>query len=181
MAQISWEEVHTRALDGAGTICRVYGINPLYGRLLATLFLSVEPLSLAELSDRTQAAKSTVSVAIRRLAAFRMVQRRDVAGDRRDFYVVNLDAKDIINEFIQSYLRRELEIGSALLAHLRQDLRQVKGKGAPTPAERKVLQARVESMAKATDALSKWVERLSNAGRIKRGLLEFLGLSSAAA
>lgn len=179
MAKVTWEEAHTRALDGAGTICRIYGINPLYGRLLATLFLSVEPLSLTELSERTRAAKSTVSVAVRRLAAFRMVQRKDVAGDRRDFYVVNLDAKDIINEFIQSYLRRELEIGSELLTQLRQDIRQVKDKGAPSPSERKVLQARIEQMATATDALASWVQRLSSAGRIKRGLLEFLGLSAA--
>jgi hypothetical protein len=61
--------------DGLARICRLYGVNPLLGRLYALLFVAPEPLSLDTIAQRAGTAKSTVSVALRRLLAARVVQR----------------------------------------------------------------------------------------------------------
>jgi len=50
-------------------VCRIYGIPARYGQLYALLFLSPDPLSLSELAERSQSAKSTTSTAMRRVAS----------------------------------------------------------------------------------------------------------------
>ena len=165
--------MHARALDGAAASCRVYGINALYGRLIATLFLSATPLSLADLAKRTSTAKSTVSVAIRKMHAFRLVEHKDVAGDRRDFYVINLDFQRIFIEFIRGFVEREIEIGQELLKNLGNDLATLES-SALDSQDRVVLSARVAAMANLTDGAQKWIQRLLDANRLGTRLVDAL-------
>jgi len=70
----------------AGGLFETLGVHPLAGRLFAILFLAPEPLALDELCERVGAAKSSVSVTLRRLLTVRVVERLPPRPDRRDFY-----------------------------------------------------------------------------------------------
>src|SRR5690348_3789190 len=80
---------------GVARICRLYGVNPLCGRLFAILFVAPEPLSLDQLRQRVGAAKSTLSVALRQLLSMRVVRRLPPTGDRRDYYEAVSDPWEI--------------------------------------------------------------------------------------
>ena len=96
--------------DGVARICRLYGVNPLLGRLYAILFLATEPLALDELCRRVGAAKSTVSVTLRRLLALRLVRRLPPHADRRDFYEAVTDPWTIVADWSRLFLTPEIEM-----------------------------------------------------------------------
>lgn len=97
--------------DGVARICRLYGVNPLAGRLYAVLFLATRPLSLEELCERVEAAKSTVSVALRKLVSWRVARRLPPQrGDRRDFYEAVTDPWVVLADWTQLYFRPELDM-----------------------------------------------------------------------
>jgi DNA-binding transcriptional regulator GbsR (MarR family) len=94
--------------DGMARICRLYGVQPMVGRLYTALLLSPRPLALDELCDRVGAAKSTVSVALRKLEAARVARRLPPRGDRRDFYEVVSDPWAVLADLKRLYFDPEL-------------------------------------------------------------------------
>ena len=96
--------------DGVARVCRLYGVNPLLGRLFAVLFVSTEPTSLDDLCRRVDAAKSTVSVALRRLESLRVVRRVPHRADRRDFYEAVTDPWVVLSDWSRMFLMPELEM-----------------------------------------------------------------------
>lgn len=71
----------------AAELCARHGLSGVAGALWAHLLLAPGPVSLDELVDATGAAKSTVSVSVRRLEAAGLARRVWQPGDRRDHYV----------------------------------------------------------------------------------------------
>ena len=104
--------------EGLTRIARLYGVSPLAGRLYAVLFLAPEPLSLEELCTRTEAAKSSVSVALRSLAHARVARRLPPRGDRRDYYEAVTDPWQVLSDWNRLFFEEEitmfLESGAAL-------------------------------------------------------------------
>lgn len=130
--------------DGMGRICRLYGIQPMVGRLYAVLFLAPEPLALEELAERVSAAKSTVSVAVRKLVSARVVQRLPPRGDRRDYYAVVGDPWEVLAAWNRQYFQPELEMWDGSMAAITQSLRS--GRDAPRGQRKAELSARVERL-----------------------------------
>ena len=64
------------------------GLPRIAGRVLGTLMLSPDALSLDELSETVQASKASVSTNCRLLERAGAVERVTRPGDRRDFYHV---------------------------------------------------------------------------------------------
>ena len=133
----------TRMEDGVAAICRLYGINPLLGRVYAVLFTSPEALSLGELCQRVGAAKSTTSVALRRLLSLRLVRRRSQRADRRDFYEVVSDLWAVLREWNQSYFQPEIAMWQRSSADL---ARAFDAPDAPPPAACQILRDRLTAL-----------------------------------
>ena len=99
-------------------VCRIYGIPARYGQLYALLFLSPDPLSLSDLAERSQSAKSTTSTAMRSLERYRFVRRRPRGSDRQDYYEVVADPMQIMRDWVRSFLVPEMEVGAQMAAGL---------------------------------------------------------------
>jgi len=93
-------------------ICRLYGVSPLAGRVYAALFVSAAPVSLEALSEAVGVAKSSTSVALRKLEAARVVRRLAPRPDRRDFYEIIADPWSVFADWTRLYFRPELEMFS---------------------------------------------------------------------
>ena len=130
--------------EGVARICRLYGVNPLCGRLFAMLFLATEPLSLDELCDRAGAAKSTVSVALRQLLSMRVVNRLPSRGDRRDFYEAVTDPWEILADWSRLYVTPEIEMWRQTGDALEEALRSAKD--APGGRAKRELRERLSRM-----------------------------------
>ena len=87
----------------AGRATAVYGLSPLLGRLWGVLLLSPAPLGLDALAAAVGAAKSTVSVSMRQLERYRLVERHWRKGDRRDYYAPRTDYLAILRDWYRLF------------------------------------------------------------------------------
>lgn len=78
-----------------------WGMGRITGELYAVLYVSPKPLTLAEIATELGVTKGNVSVAIRRLEELGMVRRQYQPGDRRVYFVPNVDFWDIARHFLQ--------------------------------------------------------------------------------
>lgn len=125
MNERQFEQAAQHMSDGMARIFRLYGLSPLLGRLYAVLFLSTEPQSLEALCTAVGAAKSSVSVALRKLEQARVARRVPPRKDRRDYYEVVGDPWLVFADWTKHYFSQELEMlrdtSDAVLAALDAD------------------------------------------------------------
>lgn len=110
MNESRFEVASAAMADGMARICRLYGVSPLAGRLYAHLFLSAEPCSLEALCEGVGAAKSSVSVGLRKLESARVVRRLPPRRDRRDFYELVEDPWAVLADWSRLYFTPELQM-----------------------------------------------------------------------
>lgn len=127
-------------------IFRLYGLPEMPGHILGVLVASAEPLSLGDLAELLGAAKSTVSVAARRLEAYGVVIRQRVPGDRRDHYLVQDQLEQAGAHVISHYLLPEARASVALVQALEGGLEQGQGQDWPDEAGRARLRARSQTL-----------------------------------
>ncbi len=108
--------------DAIARVCQIYGIPPKYGQLYAHLFMSAEPLSLADLAERAGAAKSTVSVVMRKLERYRFVRRRPRGSDRRDWYEPVVDPMQVLQDWVRLFIAPEIAVGGEMVRQLERSL-----------------------------------------------------------
>jgi DNA-binding transcriptional regulator GbsR (MarR family) len=149
--------------EGVARICRLYGVNPLCGRLFAMLFVAPGPLSLDELCAKAGAAKSTLSVALRQLLSMRVVKRRPPGSDRRDYYEAVTDPWEILADWSRLYLQPEIEMWRETSAALDGALRSAKD--APRGRDNAELRARLASMRSFVDVFEALIGQVARAGR----------------
>lgn len=147
--------------EGVARICRLYGVNPLCGRLFAMLFLAPEPLSLDELCERAGAAKSTVSVALRQLLSMRVARRLPPRSDRRDFYEAVTDPWEILADWSRLYVSPEIEMWRETGDALEEALRS--GKDAPRGRAKTELRDRLARMRSFVDLFELVIDQVVRA------------------
>jgi DNA-binding transcriptional regulator GbsR (MarR family) len=105
------EQARGEVIEALARSAEVYGAKRSYGKLYGILFFADEPLSLDELVERSDYAKSTVSTAMNTLERFHMAHRRSLPGEgKKAFYEAETDFWYIFQQFLQQEVRREIDI-----------------------------------------------------------------------
>jgi len=100
--------------DAVGRLIELWGFRAVMGRIWATLYLSEDPLTAAELCRRLEISAGAASMALRDLQRWGVVIRRREPGDRKDWFEAETDVWKGISRV---YRDRELaEIERALAA-----------------------------------------------------------------
>jgi DNA-binding transcriptional regulator GbsR (MarR family) len=133
-------------------VCQIYGIPPSVGRLVAVLYLSPKPMSLAELSDAVGAAKSTTSVSLRRLERYRFVRRLPRGSDRKDYYEAVTDPLEVMQEWMRYFVMPELAVGADMMVALETDLKAAGDAGEYSDEEFYEMRLRTAEMRRAMAA-----------------------------
>ncbi|NVB40133.1 MarR family transcriptional regulator [Pseudenhygromyxa sp. WMMC2535] len=145
-------------------VCHIYGIPSNLGRLYAQLYLSTVPMSLAELAEASGAAKSTTSVALRRLERYRFVRRLPRGSDRRDYYEALTDPAEILREWARHFLQPEMSVGADMVADFERDLERAVAAGEYADDEAATLRERLEEMRGSMHFGQMLIETLSKGG-----------------
>lgn len=90
-------------IQGAGKISSALlgMVNRVGGQIYALLFLSEEPLSLDDISEKLQVSKSNISINIRMLEDLKLVRKVWVKGSRRDYYAAErVYPKKVLRDFL---------------------------------------------------------------------------------
>lgn len=159
-----FDDAAAHMADGMARICRLYGVSPLAGRLHTALLLSPEPVSLEALCAAVGAAKSSVSVTLRKLESARVVRRLPPRRDRRDHYEAVGDPWAVLAEWSRFYFTPELEMFRETTAGVLASL-DAGGPGAPAGGDREALRARLD----AWRAFAETIADLLAGARAERG------------
>jgi len=96
----------------------LFSFSPSTGRVCGLLITSAEPLCLSEISERLGLSGGNVSMCLKELRAWGVVQRVPRPGDRREFYESRGDLFEQTLAIARERKRREFDpvVGTALEA-----------------------------------------------------------------
>src|ERR1700759_4007825 len=86
-----------------------WGINRTVGQIYAVIFLSDHPLHAEEITEALGVSRSNVSMGLKELEAWRLVRKRHLPGDRRDFFQAPNDIWQIVRTLAEKRRKREID------------------------------------------------------------------------
>ena len=86
-----------------------WGINRTVGQIYALLVLSERPVCADDIVAALGVSRSNVSMSLKELEGWRLVQRRHVTGDRRDHFVTPDDLWQIVRILVEERKKREID------------------------------------------------------------------------
>lgn len=134
-----------------------WGVNRTVGQIYALLFLSDRPLNAEDISSALGISRSNVSMGIKELESWRLVRKRHLPGDRREYLEAPDDIWQILRTLAEERRKREID---PTLSMLRDVLLETPG----TPQERHA-QAKMRQMHDLIELLTGWaddVQKLDN-------------------
>ena len=155
-----------------------WGINRTVGQIYALIFVSPAPLNADEIADKLEFSRSNVSMGLKELQSWRLVNLKHIAGDRREYFSAPSDAWQIFQTLAEERRRREIE---PTLSMLRNALLEN-----PSSEEDRIAQERMRGMHDLIELMTNWFEdvqrldqktlsQLMKMGSKVQRLLEFTG------
>ena len=135
-----------------------WGVNRSQAQIHALLYLSPEPLHADEIAVTLGIARSNVSVGLKELVAWELVQITHTLGDRRDFFAAQQDPWEAIRAIVEGRKRREID---PTLVFLRECVAAMQ-KDNETPAE---IRERVAAQMEFVETLTSWYDSVKNLPR----------------
>jgi DNA-binding transcriptional regulator GbsR (MarR family) len=127
-----------------------WGINRTVGQIYALVYVSEKPLNADDIAEGLEFSRSNVSMGLKELQAWRLVQLRHFAGDRREYFESPADAWDVFRTLAEERRRREIE---PTLSMLRNALLEE-----PTTPEDRHAQARMKGMHDLIELMTTWFD-----------------------
>ena len=127
-----------------------WGINRTVGQIYALIFVSPRPLNADDIGGSLEFSRSNVSMGLKELQAWRLVQLRHLPGDRREYFEAPTDAWEIFRTLAEERRRREIE---PTLSMLRSALLEE-----ATTDEDRIAQQRMKSMHDLIELMTNWFE-----------------------
>ncbi len=157
-----------------------WGINRTVGQIYALIFVAPAPLNADDIAEALEFSRSNVSMGLKELQAWRLVNLRHQAGDRREYFDAPTDAWEIFRTLAEERRRREI---APTLSMLRNALLET-----PTTDEDRIAQQRMKGMHDLITLMTTWFEdiqrldqqtlaQLMKMGSKVQRLLEFTGKS----
>ena len=134
-----------------------WGVNRTVGQIYALLFLSDRPLNADEISDRLGLSRSNVSMGLKELEGWRLIRKRHLPGDRREYIETPDDIWQIVRTLAEQRRSREVDPTLSLLRDILLET--------PSTPEEQHAQDRMRRMHDMIELLTGWaddVQRLDN-------------------
>ena len=119
------ERVRERFILHWGEMGSLWGINRTMAQIHALLFISPEPLSANDIMDELQISRGNVSMGLRELIAWGIVNRVHVKGERREFYTTEKDVWKMFRIIARERKRREVDPTIDVLRQSMADLNEI--------------------------------------------------------
>ena len=103
------ERIKERFILHWGEMGSLWGINRTMAQAHALLYISPEPLSANEIMNELQISRGNVSMALRELIAWGIVNRVHLKGERREFYTTEKDVWQMFRIIARERKKREVD------------------------------------------------------------------------
>ena len=119
------DRVRERFILHWGEMGSLWGINRTMAQVHALLYISPDPLSANDIMEELQISRGNVSMALRELIAWGIVNRIHVKGERREFYSTEKDVWKMFQIIARERKRREVDPTIDVLRQSMADLNQL--------------------------------------------------------
>jgi HTH-type transcriptional regulator, glycine betaine synthesis regulator len=103
------ENARQHFIQGLSGISQFWGYPKAMGAIYAVLYLSPEPLSLDEIAAQSGISKGAASTNLRALDRLKMVHKQVRIGERKDFYIAEIDFWKMIRAILQERQKSEFD------------------------------------------------------------------------
>ncbi|WP_176086218.1 GbsR/MarR family transcriptional regulator [Martelella sp. HB161492] len=86
-----------------------WGINRTVGQIYALLYIAPEPVSADDIVEALKMSRSNVSMGLKELQSWGLLNLRHVPGDRRDYFTTPEDVWAILRILAEERKRREID------------------------------------------------------------------------
>lgn len=134
-----------------------WGVNRTVGQIYALLFVSDRPLNAEDIASGLGMSRSNVSMGLKELESWRLIRKRHILGDRREYIEALDDVWQIVRTLAEERRKREIDPTLTLLRDLLLE-------PAPAPAEQHA-QDKMRQMHDLIELLTGWandVQKLDN-------------------
>jgi DNA-binding transcriptional regulator GbsR (MarR family) len=111
-------EEKNRFVESWGSMGILWGINRSMARIHAYLLVSQEPVDSEAIADYLRISRGNTSMCLKELRNWGVVQRVNISGDRRDFYVSEPDTWKMLYRIALNRKSREFDPALHALRHL---------------------------------------------------------------
>jgi DNA-binding transcriptional regulator GbsR (MarR family) len=96
-------------IEGWGRMGAHWGVGKVMAEIQALLYLSAEPLSLEDMSEKLKTSRSNISLNVRALQDLGVVHKVIRPGDRKDYYEADEDLGRVARRLAAKKKKRELD------------------------------------------------------------------------
>jgi DNA-binding transcriptional regulator GbsR (MarR family) len=146
-----------------------WGMNRSVAQIHALLYLSADGLHADEIAETLGIARSNVSVGLKELLSWNLVQITHSLGDRRDFFLAQHDPWEVIRVIIEGRKRREID---PTIAVLRECVEQLERESETPASVRERLTGQLEFL----ETVTTWYDSIKTLPR--KTLLKMMRLGS---
>jgi HTH-type transcriptional regulator, glycine betaine synthesis regulator len=111
-------EEKNRFIESWGSMGILWGINRSMARIHAFLLVSDGPIDSEEISNYLNISRGNTSMCLKELRNWGVVQRVNISGDRRDFFITEPDAWKMLYRIAFNRKTREFDPALHSLRHL---------------------------------------------------------------
>lgn len=131
-----------------------WGLNRTLGQMCGLLYVTPEPLNADEIAAELNISRSNVSMGLKELKVWRLVQPASVPGDRREYWTTPKDVWEIFRILAEERRRREID---PTLSMLRESLMVE-----PELDQDRYAQARLQDMHDLIEMLNHWADDMGS-------------------
>jgi DNA-binding transcriptional regulator GbsR (MarR family) len=135
-----------------------WGVNRSVAQIHALLYLSPQPVHADEIAETLGIARSNVSMGLKELLAWDLIQVTHTLGDRRDFFTAPHDPWEVVQIVVAGRKRREIDPTVALLRECAVALQ----KDTETPPE---VRDRIVAQMEFFETLTDWYDSIKSLPR----------------
>lgn len=146
-----------------GELVEFWGFKGSMGRIWATLYLSVEPLSADQIARLTGLSSGAVSMGMHELAQWGLIRRVPVPGERKRYYAAHTDVWEVIRRIFRE---RELRLVGRAVERFEEALSLFEAEAAANPDDEQLafMIERVRGLLTLARTGYKLVERFAEVG-----------------
>jgi DNA-binding transcriptional regulator GbsR (MarR family) len=144
-----------------------WGFNRTVGQMYALLVVSDEALSANQIAEALSISRGNVSMGIKELQSWRLIQLFHKPGDRKDYFLPLGSIWDMANKVFEERRKREMDPTLSLLRDILLDN--------PANASEEYAQGRLQEIHDLLESMTKWSMELQRLSPEKLNTLMKLG------
>lgn len=144
-----------------------WGFNRTVGQIYALLVITKDPISANQIAEALSVSRGNVSMGLKELQSWQLIQLHHIAGDRKDYFQTNGSIWDMANRVFEERRKREMDPTLSLLRDILLDT--------PANPEEEHAQQKLQEVHDLLEGITKWSSELQRLSPEKLDTLMKLG------